>query len=981
MINKIKAEFACNLGVEYQVVDGAVYSEEFGETLDSMRITIDNVPDGDGLSGIAPYQMVKVTNEGDVAFDSEGRKSRFFLVDSFQDSLVSVSARTHRYQISLMSETKMLEKAQCPNLTITHSLADGQKTIAHYIRAYMGLYCPKAKVDQGDGTWAYEPIISVGDSIDGKFGVPCADLSLNSPTLRSALSALMMQIGCIPTVQAGVLGYIDLRAERTPVALDGTITAYDRSMSSDSYVNTLVSMPTQALDEGNEVISETVGFRDRDTAILRKSDSLKLNVSLPIYSVESLRIRVRSNVSVVRIKAKNITITDSDVWISAYGNADGTTSVLWHNSTNDTHRVENAVATLCSRHSISGFVATGTADFGSFDVPPYGYVAKTIPQTAFFWLSDTLDGNIRQIAPITAPANASGQYDSGLFTYQNQFIEYASYDITPLCAEASKRSLKSTDFASMASATTIEQISEYYYGCVQYSIGGKEITGFSQKWERAVAWWQQGEIWWDAVPSRFVGETGRLSDFPDFKNNNLAGMPMAELELQSIFGRIIEGAFDDFTEAIFDIEYHPLNSMALTYQKAEAPIAIEQYDSGDSGVVDFDRFCLAEGDKIARLGNVITSVGQTLGSGVIWPVNADLDGSTIFKREVAFRNGFAQASYTASENYAMQNYFTALTTKYRAYENVGYYASTVRKERDLANVRIGHEAIDGSDRISGLDLSLIACGCLGGRDSSIRYAYEAVGDWRVKLDVSVATSRDLLAISFQQEDNAFAGLRLRDGQVDTSVGGTIQSWVGYPDGFAEAHEVGFLAGIPFYADKTESGIRRVIQEPYIGAYAISPVFTLGDERVYHKDNAEIINETVQFAYYADCDDFLFSEGFIRASALVADPEWEAVALISITGAPFSFDSVRPDAIALATDPKDAISVEGGKITVEWPNGVTAMAVCARIDGVWRPICAFKGPRTEWHVSLNDTRTKRVYTRRADGMLALTGECGNGRDVI
>lgn len=465
---------------EYPVVSGSVFNEQYNETLDSAVIVLSQVVKEDRLSYIQPYDFVRIYDKsGNTGFDKN------YLVDNYNETENNIVEHIFGYTINLMSETKLLEKIQCPNLVITHEVKDGvigKKSIYQHIKQYMELYVPKIKFCRDGEHWEYEPLIKLPDipriessltisfdendmqdiaifgtnirkessrlpivgiarnlkvdsftssvspvlplsnekvsldiwtnslvysakinkndiptttgqitfnfteedfrkvgneyrltfasdrftnaqsvsvssqdyvvdsdpsitfsgvsinyrwldrrihfvgyvnslpesisgtititytykgfnglvdvnySYDGvndfvkRFDTPCADLPFNTPTLRQLLTELMMQVGCIPTVNNRTLGYLDFQKDLIPFGgedytVGHTVNKITRGLSSDSYVNTLVNTSSQVLDSGNEVICETLGFRDRNNFLLKQEENLYLETNFPIYKI------------------------------------------------------------------------------------------------------------------------------------------------------------------------------------------------------------------------------------------------------------------------------------------------------------------------------------------------------------------------------------------------------------------------------------------------------------------------------------------------------------------------------------------------------------------------------------------------------------------------------------------------------------------------------------------------------------------------
>lgn len=295
-MNKVYAYFSSeNAGygtIPYPVVFDAPITEEYSETLDSATIVVPNIPLARRLD-IEPYQecALEITS-GDTT------TTKVFLIDSVTESVTNVNDANayYTYTIDLMSETKYLEKIQCPNLVITHSEVSGANTIMYYVSLYMSLYCPKIKFyDKTTGTWNYKPLIAVSSAINDKFSVPCADMSMSKPTLRQVLTSLMIQKSCIPTVVNRTLGFLDLAKEPSTFNRSTGRLTVERSISSDSYVNTLVNMSDNVIDQGDCIVSESLVFRDRDNLLLKQKENLELETRYPIYSVSNFTLNAYCN--------------------------------------------------------------------------------------------------------------------------------------------------------------------------------------------------------------------------------------------------------------------------------------------------------------------------------------------------------------------------------------------------------------------------------------------------------------------------------------------------------------------------------------------------------------------------------------------------------------------------------------------------------------------------------------------------------------
>lgn len=292
---KCYALFACEGGAwatrTYGVAADMTYSEMFSETLDSATIVVPNVPESERLTGLEPYQQCRIWAEqdGTTVF------AKNMLVDHLSEVETNVreGGKYFTYTIQLMSQTKYLEKVQLPNISITQSSDAGKRTtIAEQIIRLMKMYVPKIKTMMGTSSWKYEPLITYDeDALNEKFGDECAEQSMSKPTLRQALSSLMSQKGCIPTVEDLVLGWLDFGTEPETFDENGVTTA-QRSMSSESYVNNLAHIGDGIVDFDGFSVNERLVFRDRSNLLLKQTENLKLETRFPIYSIEKVAMHV-----------------------------------------------------------------------------------------------------------------------------------------------------------------------------------------------------------------------------------------------------------------------------------------------------------------------------------------------------------------------------------------------------------------------------------------------------------------------------------------------------------------------------------------------------------------------------------------------------------------------------------------------------------------------------------------------------------------
>lgn len=910
-------------GKEYHTVLGCTIEEEFSETLDSATIVLDNVAKEDRLD-IKPYDFVRIKNIG------EGYPlDREMLVDSFVETEKNISQHIYYYQITLMSETKLLEKKQCPNLTISHSERFGKKSIATHLSHYLDLYVPRAKTmtDVANLRWGYKPIISYTKSeLESKFSDDCADMAMTSPTLRQLLTNLMLQKSCIPQVSERKLSWIDLSEEPTTFNENAKgLNAIQRSNSSDSFVNALASMSEQLLDTSNKVIAESVGFRDPDNVFLKQAENLKLHTSFPIYNVTkcNLTMPVVTN-EYVRVYNENFEVNGK--WFPAFTArayvTDGSLASITNTSPlgyvdvyHDVSAMEKGVTIkdakmvfLSQEYSTSEFSVLKQVDFSvnlsNYDDNNLVQTRVSVPsdlqteeasKTYFFYITMIVargtGEEIRQstmLLPMNLAYcinNKTESYDYYIKSLPIDFV-YVKEDITPNVVENAKRQLLDTDYTTMPTSddTTAEELAKWIYGTVGYSIGGQEIAGFSNTYSFAQGWWNSSKTYFENMLDVLLRKNGW------FKNDEMQST--SEKAYRAFLGGY-EGSFgikgskylhDSFATAVFDIEYQPLNSMTFKTYKNEILFDIEQLDNTASGLTDFDRFAKNSQQKTNRLGNDIMTINQTTDDITqIQPLNSKYEDSIVFKRTISLNKNYVQVNYALSKDYVMKNYFTSISTKYRAYEHIDYNQATIRKEHINVFVTLDTDNHQGMDDRIVLGYT-VANAFLGGllphdTNRSLRYALEQSkneqgSEETVKYDISIVANDNALAFIHQPWFNIGNGSYLT--ALEATEGGLPQSYQIWGDEYYERKILGYVPTLDLYAEHTDDGVKSITKEPIVDnsyAYEISMKIVNDMTKSYltqWKDEGETINTTVQFTYVNKCEDFfIFSEELIR-NAPIAD---------------------------------------------------------------------------------------------------------------
>lgn len=973
MSSKLYAKFS-NIDKEYPIVDGATFTDTLNETLSSGSIIISKVSVEDRLN-IHPFDFVCVYNKDTAYVD---RYEQHFLVDDFIEREVNIANRYFQYTIKLMSLTKLLEKIQLPNRTISHSLVSGRKTIHEYLKHFIEFYSPQIKclTSATSDTWHYEPLIRFSDSVIGdKFKVECRDFAFTNPTLRQVLTTLMLQVHCLPVlIQNGygngntqlLLSYIELDKFSNVIDIrnDESINYIIRSNASDSYVNNIVNLGSNILDENNIVKVKNVGFRDSEKALIKQKENLKLTTQFPIYNVKKLVMKLFVKVNSGIITANN----NLDSYTDAFSLSNlviGTNTLSFRIntplfSTSDTY----TLLTGARINLIKSFQENGNTYYkvvGSITTTKNYLNALGADYISISGLSFSSDESFDNISisgriqatytPQTTAITTTVSYvDATFFTVQGgvrmatlnltNFVFLTKLDVSKLCVEKSKRQLLDTDFVKMQDCTSVNQLSKYYYGTFEYSIGGNEIYGFSDTYSLAVLWWKVEYTYIENIINVFLKNevssalTLSIYEDKDFTNNYLGGMFVG---FPSDSGITMLNYLNDnwgylYSSVIFDIEYQPLNTLQSNFIKENDNdrnfIPLQQLDNSSSGIIAFDDFSISEKEKVNRLGNDIISIRQrTQSINEIYELGTVVEGDYIIYQRVIKRNYyFYEVNYYASKSAILKTYITSIETKYRAYEYIDYDNAVERKEIALFYVIIDSKVdFDGTDRLvildSGVNLKsypyFASAICREKYDKYyLKYGFESTTNifYYYALQLSTLCYDSGFILSLRESDNQSFGNYLisvvnsDDKGEYSNLGGVPQGWYIKSDSWNTKSFIGVFSK-EYFADinimtlaESSKKLNDVIAYPRLDFEVVNEflennlVFYITNYSTennslmymnYFLDRGEYLNQSIQFEIVNYSNDFKISKYFNIYSQLNYDRDIDNYLLCVIKSEEFS----------------------------------------------------------------------------------------------
>lgn len=248
----------------FNIDEGSVYTQIYGEELDSWELRVSNLQ---SQLEIEPFDRVAIYDDNDNIINVMD-------VESYTcDMQGYIGDATYTYDIVLCSMTKELEGYILPNLSITPRKIGTRKTVYEYIVQYRDLFAPSILIDT---------------ELSTLFNNLAPELQWNEPTLREVLTSLMMTKDCIPIMtyknNAIVLSYMDLTKKGDEV------TGYNfiRTSRSMSDYESELRMTMQNVMQPDSVTTTTEYFTFTSNDYILNSDNVVLKTKFPILNIKHL---------------------------------------------------------------------------------------------------------------------------------------------------------------------------------------------------------------------------------------------------------------------------------------------------------------------------------------------------------------------------------------------------------------------------------------------------------------------------------------------------------------------------------------------------------------------------------------------------------------------------------------------------------------------------------------------------------------------
>lgn len=274
-----------NSAKTFDIVEGSVLKVCKNETLDNATIIISQLT---SKLEIEPFDKVQLIDE------NRRLGTIYMLVDNYIETQINFKTPTYQYNISLCSETKILETILLPNLKIT-KIWGNSRSIGYYLRQYLKEYGRKIRVENEQGDIVFTDLWTFDSELLNKYdNIECPEMQWNQPTLREVFNDLMMVADCIPIVNNNVISLMDLTETYRDVSNEQTINYVQCSQNSDDYISELqmdlqnIINPRKTGIVNYSTKSEWIPFTANEPLIT--SDNIVLKTHYPIYKIKSLKM-------------------------------------------------------------------------------------------------------------------------------------------------------------------------------------------------------------------------------------------------------------------------------------------------------------------------------------------------------------------------------------------------------------------------------------------------------------------------------------------------------------------------------------------------------------------------------------------------------------------------------------------------------------------------------------------------------------------
>lgn len=477
-------------------------------------------------------------------------------------------------------------------------------------------------------------------------------------------------------------------------------------------------------------------------------------------------------------------------------------------------------------------------------------------------------------------------------------------DITPLVLLNQTRDVLSLDWNDFSEdkPVSIEDAAKYKLCTVGYDIGSRYIRGWGTKYSYPRGWWDVTRTYLEnmALLIDSINPTGIYSEnfLGSLGEGTYAAYSALPGGMISPYGNSGSLWLKGF---VFEVDYNAFYSGVTATSKQGAGDQIETLDKQSASLSLLEKDGLYQKEKADRYGNE----GRTISARYedisdMQPLGSYLDDDVIiYHREYSIYSNLVLASYQGTKDYVLKNYYTSVYAQLRPYNYLSYDNTIRRAELKHADVIVSKDelvnmpvegirvstpskllsAFTPSDRPQAIGYEV--------KPSAITYGFFAqtheTGFDLYSSDVNTFVNGHSLCIDVAMPDNISYGNYIKQAvpsfsgsATEDDLTGSVQGWYkaisdsGYMDGNVATS---FLSAgdAPTFPDVCQSEAtalsysQQMLDLPKISnilAKFRTPEISLYLTN-YQKDNKEVLDITTQFEFLSGGDHVAMSEWFAK----------------------------------------------------------------------------------------------------------------------
>lgn len=429
--------------------------------------------------------------------------------------------------------------------------------------------------------------------------------------------------------------------------------------------------------------------------------------------------------------------------------------------------------------------------------------------------------------------------EEGTATYTGEDkVFLCKQDITKLVKLDEEKATLSKDWNQFENEMpqTMDELAEYKLCTLSYSIGSNKIEGWGTTYEYPSGWWGTTTATQSYIYNIFkavekINKWGIYTAGYLAKDLEAGQYITISDEEEDILDNLVTPFTNDTQKLksfFFMVDYEAFyNGTIVTSKDNEDRDDIITNDNQSASLTLLEKDGLFQKEKANRFGNKAYSYNaiyddisslQDLGS-----VDSSIDDDVIiYHREYSIYDNYVKASYYGTKDYVLKNYFTSVYAKHRPFNLLSYSQSTIRAENRKLNLLLSKEKCyyeqTNSDynllpqmffeNFNNYLLSLISFPKPSitptdvdrfQQPNKLNYGYVEYNGNKYSNDINIFTSGYSLCMNISMWDNITMGNYISDliptsTSVTEDVVGSVQSFYSVVDSV----ETGFTETIGFY---------------------------------------------------------------------------------------------------------------------------------------------------------------------------------------